>query len=89
MANMLESRDHACATFHACLPACLVETSRPLLVTPRNYKPRKLDRILTGWRDTPPGRRALKAAEPWLRRVGQVRLVCINSPDPHELTWAR
>lgn len=85
MANIKSSsRGHARAAFHA----CLFKTHRPFLVVPHEYVPQKLSRILIGWKDTPPGRRALDAALPWLRQADAVRLICIGRPEPLELTWA-
>lgn len=80
-----ESRGHARAAFHA----CLFKTHRPLLVVPHGYTPRPLRRALIGWKDTPTGRRALDASLPWLRRMEEIRLVCIGRPDRLELDWAR
>jgi len=79
------SRGHARAALHA----CLFRTGRPVLVVPHGYAPRRPARILVGWTDTPPGRRTLEAALPWLRQAQKVRLVCIGQPGPAELAWAR
>ncbi|HQS44933.1 MAG: hypothetical protein B7Y12_01235 [Rhizobiales bacterium 24-66-13] len=86
MANLTSSsRGHARAAFHA----GLFKTHKPFLVVPHDYVPRKLSRILIGWKDTPPGRRVLDAALPWLRLADAVRLICIGRPEPLELMWAR
>ncbi|AWC25228.1 Universal stress protein family protein [Aminobacter sp. MSH1] len=86
MANITPgSRGHARSAFHA----CLFKTHRPFLVVPSDYVSRKLSRILIGWKDTPPGRRVLDAALPWLRQADAVHLICIGRPDPLELTWAK
>lgn len=79
------SRGHARAALHA----CLFRTGRPVLVTPHGYTPRRLARIVIGWKDTPPGRRTLDAALPWLRQAEKVSLVTVGQPEPAELAWAR
>jgi nucleotide-binding universal stress UspA family protein len=71
------------------LHTCLFKTHRPLLVVPHDYAPSPLRRILVGWKDTPPGRRALECALPWLRCAAAVRVVCVGRPEPLELAWAK
>lgn len=80
-----DSRGHARTAFHA----CLFKTHRPLLIVPHDYQARKPHRILIGWKDTPPSRRALAFAVPWLQRADAVRAVYVGHPEPLELAWAK
>lgn len=86
MANLTpHSRGHARTAFRA----CLFNTRRPFLIVPHGHAARTPARILVGWKDTPPARRVLAFAVPWLQRADAVRVVRVGTPDPHELGWVR
>lgn len=80
-----ESRGHARSALHT----CLFDTHKPVLIVPHSYQPRPLNRALVAWKDTPPGRRALTAALPWLKHAKSVRLACIGEEWQMAIDWAR
>ena len=79
------SRGHARTAFRT----CLFETGRPLLVVPLGYAPQRLRRVVIGWKDIAPTRRALDEALPWLRQTEHVTLVRIGGTAPDELEEPR
>lgn len=86
MANLTpHSRGHARTAFRA----CLFNTHRPFLIVPHGQAAPAPARVLVGWKDTPPARRAVAAAVPWLQQAEAVRVVRVGGPDPHQLAWVR
>ncbi len=75
---------HTRKAFHA----CIFDTHRPLLLVPRSYRAQPFRRILVGWRDTAPTRRALEAAVPWLMKADRIVILSVGRYGKSELKTA-
>ena len=72
------------------LEAALMDTGRPLLVTPLHVPQTLLGTIVIAWKDTPEAAHAVAAALPLLERAEQVVIVSVvKEDDPREYSSDR
>lgn len=70
------------------LRAALLRTGHPVVMVPPGWKGGLGKRLMVGWSDTPPVRRAIKAFTPFLAAAAEVDVVAIGT-DPAVLEAAR
>jgi nucleotide-binding universal stress UspA family protein len=63
------------------LRAALIRTRHPVIMIPPGWKGDFARRLLVGWEDVPPLRRAIGAFAPFLRQAEQVEAVLVGQPD--------
>jgi nucleotide-binding universal stress UspA family protein len=68
---------------HDTVQAGLLDTGRPLLLTPPAVPATLADTVLLAWNASPQAARAVASALPFLRRAGRVTIMAVgNGPEP-------